>query len=58
MGYAPRDDADSFAAETEPSSPENDELASAFHGCDFCAIEFDGDAEAIDWRCQARWRFT
>jgi uronate dehydrogenase len=58
IGYVPQDGADWFAAEIEPSSPENDEPASAFRGGDLCATEFDGDAEAIDWRCQARWRFT
>lgn len=48
IGYAPQDDAESFAAEIEASSQENDEPAAAFHGGEFCAIEFDGDVGAID----------
>lgn len=47
IGYVPQDDAERYAARLEPALDESDP-AVACHGGSFCALEFDGDLEAID----------
>jgi uronate dehydrogenase len=46
IGYAPRDDAEDYAAELDAMT--EDALEARFHGGSFCAEGFDGDPGRID----------
>ena len=48
IGYAPRDDAEAFAAEIRARGEQPDPIAAQFHGGPYCAIEFAGDVAKID----------
>jgi uronate dehydrogenase len=48
VGYAPQDDAESFAAELEGKPAPGGETAALFHGGSVCALGFTGDPEKID----------
>jgi uronate dehydrogenase len=48
LEYAPRDNAEDFAAEILASSPVEDPNAEPFQGGWYCAKDFDGDIAAID----------
>ena len=47
IGYAPQDDAETFAAEIRARGEKADPIATQFHGGPYCAIEFSGDAAEI-----------
>jgi uronate dehydrogenase len=47
IGYAPEDNAESYAANL-PAATADGGPAAMFHGGDFCALEFDGDPDVID----------
>lgn len=48
LGYAPQDNAETYAPEIEAMSLAEDPLAAQFHGGFYCPIEFTGDAQRID----------
>jgi uronate dehydrogenase len=48
LGYAPRDNAEDFAAKILASAPPEDMAAEPFHGGWYCAKDFAGDISAID----------
>jgi uronate dehydrogenase len=48
LGYAPQDDAESFAAEIRARGEKPDPIAARFHGGPYCAMEFSGDLSKID----------
>jgi uronate dehydrogenase len=48
LGYAPRDDAEDFAAQLLANAPAEDPAAAPFHGGWYCAMDFAGDISAID----------
>jgi uronate dehydrogenase len=48
IGYAPQDDAETFAAELEGKPAPGGEIAARFHGGSVCALGFAGDPERID----------
>lgn len=47
IGYAPQDNAEAYAASL-PAAEADSGPAALFHGGEFCALEFDGDPDAID----------
>jgi uronate dehydrogenase len=47
VGYAPRDDAEAYAAEVESVAPEPGSVAARFHGGTVCALGFSGDPDRI-----------
>jgi uronate dehydrogenase len=48
LGYAPRDNAEDFAAQILADPPAEDPAAAPFHGGWYCAMDFAGDISAID----------
>jgi uronate dehydrogenase len=46
IGYVPQDNAEDYAGKLP--APADGGPAALFHGGDFCALEFDGDLDAID----------
>lgn len=48
IGYSPQDNAEDHAASLSVPPPPTSDPAALFHGGDFCALEFDGDLDAID----------
>jgi uronate dehydrogenase len=48
LGYAPRDNAEDFAANILAAAPAEDLAAAPFHGGWYCAMDFTGNLEAID----------
>jgi len=48
VGYVPLDNAEDYAAELLASASDSGDPAIAFHGGEFCALEFSGDIESID----------
>ena len=48
IGYAPQDDAESFAAEIRSRGEKPDAIAARFHGGPYCAMEFAGNVGEID----------
>jgi uronate dehydrogenase len=48
LGYVPKDDAETFAAEILAQDKLPDPIARQFHGGPLCAIEFSGDLARID----------
>jgi uronate dehydrogenase len=48
IGYAPRDDAETFAVELESKATPGGEIAALFHGGSVCALGFTGDPERIE----------
>ena len=48
IGYAPQDDAETFAAELEAKPAPGGETAALFHGGSVCALGFTGDPRRID----------
>ena len=47
IGYAPRDNAEEYAAALQAPAADLTDPAVAFHGGAFCALEFDGDTGRI-----------
>ena len=47
LGYAPRDNAEDFAARILAAAPAEDPAAAPFHGGWYCAMDFAGDISAI-----------
>jgi uronate dehydrogenase len=48
IGYAPQDNAEDYAPQLTMSAQNVADPATAFHGGEFCALEFTGDIAAID----------
>ena len=48
LGYAPRDNAEDFAAQILAAAQAEDPAAAPFHGGWYCAMDFAGDLSAID----------
>lgn len=48
LGYAPQDDAETFAARIHAEAPPEDPREALFHGGFGCLNEFDGDLDRID----------
>jgi len=48
LGYAPQDDAETWAAEILALGKPEDPVAAPFHGGFYCPIEFHGDLDRID----------
>jgi uronate dehydrogenase len=48
IGYAPQDNAEDYAPELALSPENAADPATAFHGGEFCALEFTGEVAAID----------
>ena len=48
VGYVPLDNAEDYAAELPASASHSGDPAIAFHGGEFCALEFSGDIGSID----------
>jgi len=48
LNYAPRDNAEDFAARILADSPPEDPAAAPFHGGWYCAMDFAGDISAVD----------
>lgn len=48
IGYAPQDDAEAHANRLAMPQDNLGDPATAFHGGEFCALEFNGDVESIE----------
>lgn len=48
IGYAPEDSAETYAPSIRPAPENPRDPGTVFHGGEFCALEFTGDAESID----------
>ncbi|MBI4195405.1 MAG: NAD(P)-dependent oxidoreductase [Betaproteobacteria bacterium] len=48
IGYAPQDNAETYAAHLAVPPDNGADPATAFHGGEFCALEFTGDIESLE----------